>query len=202
MGGKHFGFSYETSLWIKETKLTNMHPLLEITGKDIGLLSDSDLRTLVGKLCEADCRNENVPATSVTYGGDQNTPDGGIDVRVTLKAKLHKSPICRLSCGFQVKATKEEELEQLTTLKLPAKDLANLEAAALRVGVPEILAQAVQIELNQNRAAWRKRVGKNAENAFVKAMNGIEVELLNYGNGDEEIGPIVIRMMGVISHFG
>ena len=31
-----------------------MNYLLEVTGADIGLLSDADLRILTGKLCEAD----------------------------------------------------------------------------------------------------------------------------------------------------
>lgn len=84
----------------------------------------------------------------------------------------------------------DDELEQLTTLKLPAKDLANLEAAALKVGVPEILAQAAQIEANKDKAAWRKRVGTNAEDAFVAAINGIKVELLDYPSIESDQGPL------------
>ncbi len=55
---------------------------LDITGDDIAALSDTDLRELIGRLCESDCRVSNICSTSVTYGGHQDAPDGGIDVAV------------------------------------------------------------------------------------------------------------------------
>ncbi|MDP4025168.1 hypothetical protein Q8W71_21280 [Methylobacterium sp. NEAU 140] len=58
--------------------------MFEITGSDIAALSDEDLRTLLGLLCEADLRRRNLPTSAVTAGGDQNAPDGGVDVRVAL----------------------------------------------------------------------------------------------------------------------
>ena len=58
--------------------------MLEITGDDIADLADDDLRALVARLCEAELRQGDLPAAAVTWGGAQDAPDGGIDVRVAL----------------------------------------------------------------------------------------------------------------------
>ena len=58
--------------------------MLEITGDDIAALNDDDLRTLVGRLCEADLRQRHFPSSAVTWGGNQTAKDGGLDVRVAL----------------------------------------------------------------------------------------------------------------------
>ena len=58
--------------------------MFEITGDDIAALSDGDLRTLVGLLCEAEMRRRGLPISAVTYGGNQDAKDGGVDVRVVL----------------------------------------------------------------------------------------------------------------------
>ncbi|MED4018042.1 hypothetical protein [Sutcliffiella cohnii] len=78
--------------------------MLEIYGEDIKELSDSDLRSLIGLLCEAELRNYGLPTAGVTWGGHQNAKDGGIDVRVDLLSPLHAdSFIPRSKTGFQVK---------------------------------------------------------------------------------------------------
>ncbi|MET3697130.1 hypothetical protein SAMN05877753_1059 [Bacillus oleivorans] len=78
--------------------------MLEIDGKDISELSDSDLRVLIGLLCEAELRTYGLPTAGVTWGGHQNAKDGGIDVRVDLLSPLHAdSFIPRFKTGFQVK---------------------------------------------------------------------------------------------------
>ncbi|WP_411343274.1 hypothetical protein ACE3MZ_16755 [Paenibacillus sp. WLX1005] len=78
--------------------------MLEITGQDISSLNDTDLRTLIGLLCEAELYKINIPTMGVTYGGDQNAADGGIDVRVEVFSSLHKDGyIPRSITGFQVK---------------------------------------------------------------------------------------------------
>ncbi|WP_091020035.1 MULTISPECIES: hypothetical protein [Paenibacillus] len=50
--------------------------MLEITGDEIAQLNDTDLRSLVGLLCEAELASEQVPTAGVTWGGDQNAKDG------------------------------------------------------------------------------------------------------------------------------
>ena len=54
----------------------------DITDKDIAELNDEDLRELIGKLCEATLNKNNIDPICVTYGGNQDEPDGGVDVRI------------------------------------------------------------------------------------------------------------------------
>ena len=78
--------------------------MFEITGDDIAALSDEDLRTLVGLLCEAELRQRNLSPSAVIWGGDQNAKDGGLDVRVALPADtVIDGFIPRAQTGFQVK---------------------------------------------------------------------------------------------------
>ena len=78
--------------------------IFEVTPEHIEVLTDTDLRTLVGYLAEREVVNASHSASSVTYGGHQNTTDGGIDVRVALDFGTINGFIPRLACGFQVKA--------------------------------------------------------------------------------------------------
>lgn len=76
----------------------------EITGEDIALLGDAELRELIGKLCEADCRKAGLRTTDVTYGGHQDASDGGIDVQVKSQHHFPQNvTIPRSYTGFQVK---------------------------------------------------------------------------------------------------
>lgn len=78
--------------------------MFEITGDDIAALGDEDLRTLVGLLCEAELRRGNLSPSAVTWGGDQNAKDGGLDVRVALPAGTPIDGfIPRPDTGFQAK---------------------------------------------------------------------------------------------------
>jgi hypothetical protein len=80
--------------------------MLEITGDHIALLTDVDLRALVGLLCEAELRAMGFSAASVTWGGDQNARDGGLDVRVELPPETATDGFIPCpNTGFQVKAT-------------------------------------------------------------------------------------------------
>jgi hypothetical protein len=60
--------------------------MFEITGDGIAALSDTDLRTLIGLLCEAEMRRRGLPTSAVTWGGNQTAKDGGLDVRASLPA--------------------------------------------------------------------------------------------------------------------
>lgn len=78
--------------------------MIEVTGNDIKDLSDIDLRSLIGLLCEAELLANNIPTAGVTWGGHQNARDGGIDVRVEIAATLKKDNyIPNSKTGFQVK---------------------------------------------------------------------------------------------------
>ena len=63
--------------------------MFEVTGDDIERLDDSELRTLVARLAVAELRANSLPVAGVTAGGDQNAPDGGLDVRVECSAPLN-----------------------------------------------------------------------------------------------------------------
>lgn len=81
-----------------------MSNLLEISGKDITELNDSDLRILIGLLCEADYRRDNLSTKGITWGGEQDSADGGLDVVVRDKIRPPKNSfIPRHHTGFQVK---------------------------------------------------------------------------------------------------
>jgi hypothetical protein len=79
--------------------------VLGIDGSDLARLSDSDLRTLIGLLCEAELQRRHLPTTSATYGGHQDAPDGGLDVMVSVPPETPMQlPVPRAMTGYQVKA--------------------------------------------------------------------------------------------------
>lgn len=84
-----------------------MSRFLDITAQDIAELSSGDLRALIGRICEAEVVRAGFPATSVTWGGDDNASDGGLDVEVQLSANPRAGDfVSRAETGVQVKATK------------------------------------------------------------------------------------------------
>lgn len=81
-----------------------MSTLLEITGDDIALLNDTDLRTLIGLLCEADFWLGGLPTSGIIWGGHQDASDDGMDVTVHSDVDLPKNSLVpRKITGFQVK---------------------------------------------------------------------------------------------------
>lgn len=80
--------------------------MLEITGDDIAKLNDTDLRRLVGRLCESELHSRGLSTSAVTWSGEQDSPDGGTDVRVTI---VDGNPpggfMPRANIVFQVKKT-------------------------------------------------------------------------------------------------
>jgi hypothetical protein len=78
--------------------------MFEITPDDIALLNDVQLRAVVARLCEAELRGIGQSPAHVTWGGNQNAPDGGIDVRVALpNGTITDAYIPRPATGYQVK---------------------------------------------------------------------------------------------------
>ena len=76
----------------------------DVTDKDIENLNDSDLRELIGRLCEATLNKHNIDTICVTYGGNQDEPDGGVDVRVKSVEKFSEDwAIPRNNTIIQVK---------------------------------------------------------------------------------------------------
>ena len=78
--------------------------LLDIVGDDIALLGDGELRELIGRLCEADYQSAGLSTTGITWGGNQDAGDGGLDVVVRdTVSPPESSLIPRNITGFQVK---------------------------------------------------------------------------------------------------
>lgn len=80
-----------------------MRELIEINGEHIAALSDTDLRTLIGLLCEADFQLAGISTSGVTWGGHQNAGDGGLDVVIRSDSIPESSFIIHKITGFQVK---------------------------------------------------------------------------------------------------
>jgi hypothetical protein len=78
--------------------------MFEVTGDDVAALNDEDLRTLIGRLCEAELRRRKLSMAAVTWGGNQTAKDGGLDVRVALPTEAAIDGfIPKRDTGFQVK---------------------------------------------------------------------------------------------------
>lgn len=78
--------------------------MFDVTPDDINQLNDSDLRELVGRLCEAELSNRSLSPVAVTWGGNQTAADGGLDVRVELPLGTSIEGFIPCSAtGFQVK---------------------------------------------------------------------------------------------------
>jgi hypothetical protein len=92
--------------------------MFEVTGDDIAALNDEDLRTLVGRLCEAELRRRELSTAAVTWGGNQTAKDGGLDVRVALPADaVIAGFIPKQNTGFQVKKPDMPRREILEEMK-------------------------------------------------------------------------------------
>ena len=94
-----------------------MSNLIDITGDDISLLNDTDLRVLIGLLCEADYRASNLSTSGITYGGNQDASDGGLDVVVKSVGIPLNGFIKRASTGIQVKKSAMPRAEIIKEMK-------------------------------------------------------------------------------------
>ena len=78
--------------------------MLDITKEDIQRLNDTDLRILIGKLCEAELYQLGIDSRGVSYGGNQDERDGGIDVKVSISETVDPNGfIFKNNTIFQVK---------------------------------------------------------------------------------------------------
>jgi len=120
----------------------------DITDKDIAELNDTDLRELIGKLCEATLNKNNIDTMCVTYGGDQNEPDDGVDVRVKSTNQFNDDwAIPRNNTIIQVKkpsmpnsAIIKEMTNKDGTIKECIKELVELNGAYIIVSSGDSLA--------------------------------------------------------------
>ena len=136
--------------------------LFEIEERDIADLGDADLRGLVARLCEAALRRQGFPASAVTWGGSQDAPDGGVDVRVELAAKVVIAGyVPRPATVFQVKKPDMSpkailaEMRPGGVLRPVIQELASVGGAYVIVSAAGSLSDA---SLKKKRAAMRDAV--------------------------------------------
>ena len=78
--------------------------MFEVSGSDVANLGDADLRRLVMQLSLAELRAQGCPLSAVIAGGNQDAPDGGLDVRIECPIALSNPDfVPRQLTGFQVK---------------------------------------------------------------------------------------------------
>lgn len=123
--------------------------MFEISESHIQKLDDSELRSLVRLLCEAEALRNGLKISSVIAGGSQDAPDGGIDVRVSsTKSDIEFDFIPAPETGFQVKKpcmTASEithEMRPDGVLRPAIKELADRSGAYIIVSSGENLADA------------------------------------------------------------
>lgn len=145
-----------------------MNSMLEITGKEINALNDTDLRSLVGLLCEAELRSQNIRTAGITFGGHQDAQDGGLDVRVQVSDILPGGGfIPKPHTGFQVKKPDMprskilEEMRPNNELRQVICELANLSGAYIIISSTGSTSDSV---LSNRRAAMREALS-NIDNA-------------------------------------
>lgn len=68
-------------------------------------LTDIQARELIARLCKAEFSENNLPQSSITWGGDQRAKDGGVDVCVDYNQRLNNPDfVPHKTTAFQVKA--------------------------------------------------------------------------------------------------
>lgn len=140
--------------------------MFEITADDIAALNDDDLRSLVALLCELEMRRKGLPVSAVTWGGDQNAADGGLDVRVDLskKAKI-QGFVPRAATGFQVKKSDMPPKEIAGEMRPKGKVRAVIRDLAKRAGA--------YIIVSSNGSVSDSALGKRRE-AMASAVKGVQ----------------------------
>lgn len=78
--------------------------MFDVDPSDIQKLNDTDLRELVGRLCEVALAALGLSPAAVAWGGSQAAKDGGLDVRVNLPSDIEIAGfIPHIVTGFQIK---------------------------------------------------------------------------------------------------
>lgn len=144
--------------------------MFDVTPDEIAQLNDTNLRELVGRLCEAELASRGLSPAPVTWGGNQTAADGGLDVRVTLAPDTTIDGfIPRPSTGFQVKTP----------------DMAK--AAILAEMRPTGVVRPVVQELADEAGAYVivSSHGSTADSALRNRRNALRDALVGVANADQ-----------------
>ena len=140
-----------------------MSEFLEIVGDDIARLNDSDLRTLIGLLCEADYRRAGLSTRGIMWGGNQDARDGGLDVIVREEAVPPiDSFVPRSVTGFQIKKPdmpRSEIIKEMRPKKEFRKELRALIQARDAYIIVSSSGSTTDLALRSRVDAMKKRGG-------------------------------------------
>ncbi|KAA0676142.1 hypothetical protein [Roseomonas genomospecies 6] len=137
--------------------------MFTVENRHIAALTDADLRTLVGMLCEAHLRAANLPKSAVTYGGDQRAADGGVDVRVDLPPDaVVASWVPRPQTVFQVKQEKNGLPPTAITAEMRPKDAPRPLLAELAASGGAYIIVSGMETLSDRALALRRRAMREA----------------------------------------
>lgn len=114
--------------------------MFEVSGIDIANLGDADLRLLVKQLALAELLAQGCPLSAVIAGGNQDAPDGGLDVRIECPIPFSNPDfVPRQITGFQVKKPDmpagaiREEMRPNNELRDVIRELAEVSGAYIIV---------------------------------------------------------------------
>jgi hypothetical protein len=139
--------------------------MFEITGDHIADLSDEDLRSLIGLLCEAELRRRGLPVSAVTWGGNQTAKDAGLDVRVALPpGTAIDGFIPRPASGFQVKKSDMPRNAIIEEMK-PEK--------AIRRSIVALAQESGAYTIVSGNGSTTDSALKNRRDAMAEAMQGV-----------------------------
>lgn len=153
--------------------------MLEIESGHIAELNDEMLRNLVGLLCEEELKSYGINVRNVMWSGDQNAPDGGIDVYCEYKGETdNNSFIPRNKTGFQVK------LSDYNPSKIKSEMLTN---GVLKESIRKLCEEGGAYILvcgksSVSRSAYENRI--KAMKEAVRGCQGAESICLDYFDGN------------------
>ncbi len=143
-----------------------MNRLLEITGNDIAQLNDTDLRSLIGLLCEADYQSAGLPTKGITWGGNQDAQDGGLDVIVRDEVEPPVSgSVPRKYTGFQVKKPDMPPKKILEEMR---------PKGVLRDSIKELIQAGGAYLIVSSKASTTEKTLKNRIDAMLEAIKNEE----------------------------
>lgn len=144
--------------------------MFDVTSNEVAQLNDSDLRELVGRLCEAELVTRGLSPDAVTWGGNQTAADGGLDVRVALPISTAIDGfVPRPSTGFQVKTPDMRRTAILTEMR---------PAGAIRPVIQDLADQEGAYVIVSSH-------GSTADSALLSRRNAMREALATVANADQ-----------------
>jgi hypothetical protein len=140
--------------------------MFDVTPDEVAQLNDTDLRELVGRLCEAELASRGQSSAAVTWGGHQTAADGGLDVRVALPTGTTlDSFVPRASTGFQVKTPDMRRAAILAEMR---------PVGAIRPAIQELADEAGAYVIVSSHGSTADSALGNRRDALREALVGVE----------------------------